>query len=61
MQNYLQEGFTIEKLTNELMNLNSKFYFALFSNKVIGYLKINFGLSQTNLKTIKHLKLKEFM
>ena len=50
MQKYLEEGFTIDKLTLELTNPNSEFYFALFDNKVIGYLKINFGPSQTELK-----------
>lgn len=57
MQKYLEEGFTVEKLTNELTNPNSKFYFALFENKVIGYLKINFGVSQTELKDDKALEI----
>ena len=50
MQKYLEEGFTVDKLTSELTNPNSEFYFALFDNKVIGYLKINFGQAQTELK-----------
>ncbi|WEK71177.1 MAG: GNAT family N-acetyltransferase [Candidatus Chryseobacterium colombiense] len=50
MKKYLEEGFSIEKLTNELDNENSRFYFALSETKVIGYLKVNFGASQTELK-----------
>lgn len=50
MKQYLEEGFSVEKLTNELNNENSEFYFALSETNVIGYLKINFGASQTELK-----------
>lgn len=50
MATYLAEGFSNEKLTEELNNESSEFYFALFDNKVIGYLKINFGQSQTELQ-----------
>ncbi len=49
MQHYLNEGFTLEKLTSELLNPNSEFYFAAFENDIIGYLKINFGEAQTEL------------
>jgi diamine N-acetyltransferase len=49
LQKYLEEGFAIEKLTSELTNPNSEFYFARIDNKVIGYLKINFGQAQTEL------------
>jgi ribosomal protein S18 acetylase RimI-like enzyme len=57
MQKYLEEGFTFEKLTSELLSPNSKFYFASFENKVIGYLKLNFGQSQTELKDDKALEI----
>lgn len=50
MQMYLDEGFTIDKLNIELANPNSEFYFAKLNNKIIGYLKINFGQAQTDLK-----------
>ncbi len=50
MKNYLEEGFSIQKLTAELENQNSEFYFAELDNNVIGYLKLNFGESQTELK-----------
>lgn len=57
MKQYLEEGFSIEKLTDELSNENSEFYFALSETKVIGYLKINFGISQTELKDEKALEI----
>jgi ribosomal protein S18 acetylase RimI-like enzyme len=50
MKKYLEEGFSVEKLTAELNNLDSEFYFASLENNVIGYLKINHGQSQTELK-----------
>lgn len=57
MKNYLEEGFSIEKLTNEINNKNSEFYFATFNNEIIGYLKLNFGDSQTELKDHKALEI----
>jgi ribosomal protein S18 acetylase RimI-like enzyme len=50
MKKYLEEGFSVEKLTAELNNPDSEFYFASLENNVIGYLKINHGQSQTELK-----------
>jgi ribosomal protein S18 acetylase RimI-like enzyme len=50
MQNYLDEGFSIEKLTAELTDTNSEFYFTVLNEEVICYLKLNFGDSQTELK-----------
>ncbi len=50
MKKYLEEGFSDEKLTTELNNPDSEFYFAFQENEVIGYLKINHGQSQTELK-----------
>jgi diamine N-acetyltransferase len=47
MAKYLEEGFSIEKLTAELEDPNAEFYFALLADDVIGYLKLNFGTSQT--------------
>jgi ribosomal protein S18 acetylase RimI-like enzyme len=47
---YLDEGFAIEKLEAELRDAGSAFYFAMIDDAVIGYLKLNFGLSQTDIK-----------
>ena len=49
MQKYLAEAFSIEKLTTELNDKNTAFYFAMLHGQVIGYLKINTGASQTEL------------
>lgn len=57
MKTYLKEGFSLEKLTTELNNENSEFYFAKSDNEVIGYLKVNFGASQTELKDNKALEI----
>ena len=50
MRAYLEEGFSLEKLTAELQNPHSIFYFAELNNTVIGYLKVNTGLAQTELQ-----------
>jgi diamine N-acetyltransferase len=57
MRKYLEEGFAIEKLTLEINDKNSEFYFAILDNKEIGYLKLNLGLSQTELKDDKGLEI----
>ena len=50
MEKYLAEGFSAEKLAEELNNSHSQFYFAKSGETVIGYLKLNFGKSQTELQ-----------
>jgi len=57
MRKYLDENFSSEKLTAELNNKDSEFYFAVLDNAVIGYLKLNFGASQTELKDNKALEI----
>ena len=50
MAKYLAEAYSFEKLNEELNNQNSFFYFAILDEKIIGYLKLNMGGSQTELK-----------
>ena len=50
MAKYLEEAYSHEKLSAELNDPNSFFYFAILDQKVIGYLKLNMGVSQTELK-----------
>ena len=50
MAKYIEEAYSYEKLSAELNNPNSFFYFAMLDEKVIGYLKLNMGGSQTELK-----------
>jgi len=57
MKTYLEDGFSVEKLTSELNNNNSQFYFAKLEEKIIGYLKVNFGASQTELKDSNALEI----
>lgn len=57
MNKYLDEAFSFTKLTTELSDNNAEFYFATLDNKVIGYLKLNFGQSQTELQDNKAVEI----
>ena len=50
MDQYLNQSLSIEKLTKELNNPDSFFYFIEDKQTPIGYLKLNMGASQTELK-----------
>jgi ribosomal protein S18 acetylase RimI-like enzyme len=54
---YLNESFSDKKVTDELHDKNAEFYFATLDNTVIGYLKLNLGQSQTELKDEKALEI----
>ena len=57
MENYLSNNFSKEKLSEEINNPNSEFFFAKTKNKTIGYLKINSGDAQTDLKDSKSVEI----
>lgn len=57
MNKYLDESFSVYKLTNDLNNNNSEFYFAMLDDIVIGYLKINFEQSQTEVQDEKAIEI----
>lgn len=57
MQSYLENGFSEDKIKTELTDENAEFYFAKIEGKIIGYLKLNFGQSQTELKDDKALEI----
>lgn len=57
MTAYLEEGFSEAKLTAELQNSGSEFFFARQNETVIGYLKINFGQAQTETQTAPALEI----
>lgn len=57
MNKYLNESFSFTNLTAELSDNNAEFYFATIDNKVIGYLKLNFGQSQTELQDNKAVEI----
>lgn len=50
MQQYLNQNLSVERLTSELNNPNSEFYFAEDEDSVIGYLKVNCNDAQTENK-----------
>lgn len=57
LDKYLELSFSNEKLSSELNTPNSSFYFAEIEHNVVGYLKINFGASQTELKDNEALEI----
>lgn len=57
MEQYLKQGFSLEKLRKELININSEFYFVEVENKAIGYLKVNRGDAQTEIQDEKALEI----
>ena len=57
IQKYLDEAFSINRLTDELNDNNAAFYFAILEEQVIGYLKLNFGPSQTELQNDKAVEI----
>jgi diamine N-acetyltransferase len=57
MDCYLSEAFSNMKLESELNNNDSEFYFAVTEGQVTGYLKINFGEAQSDLKDDRSLEI----
>lgn len=57
MAKYLEEGFAPEKLSAELGDPHAEFHFAVLNGDVIGYLKLNFGPSQTELQDDRALEI----
>lgn len=50
MNKYLEEKFSTSQLESELSDENSMFYFAIVDENIVGYLKLNIGDSQTEIK-----------
>lgn len=48
--NYLSKNYSLEQLTREINNPLSEFYLAVLNHQIIGFLKINFGEAQTEIK-----------
>ncbi|MEO0042703.1 MAG: hypothetical protein RL329_2151, partial [Bacteroidota bacterium] len=57
MEKFLAESFSLQKLTTEWADPNASFYFAWLDHAIIGYLKLNFGAAQTELKDQKALEI----
>ncbi|MDY3547994.1 GNAT family N-acetyltransferase [Riemerella anatipestifer] len=56
-QKYLDEAFSVKCLREELLDEFSEFYFARVDGVLAGYLKLNFGVSQTELKDSKAIEI----
>lgn len=57
MKQYLQENFSIAKLSAELSEPDSEFYFAMLKNQPIGYMKVNFRQAQSELYNSRAVEL----
>lgn len=57
IDNYLTVSLSLESLVAELDNKYSEFYVAETGNRIVGYLKLNFGAAQTELKNEQALEI----
>jgi len=57
LNKYLEEELKLEKLSSEINNKDSAFYFAMVGEKIAGYLKINTGAAQTEPQEDKALEI----
>ena len=57
MQKYLSEKFSKEQLTQEINHPDSEFYLSSVGHKAVGYLKVNHGQAQTELKDQQALEI----
>jgi Acetyltransferases len=57
MQRYIAENFSTARLSDEINNPGSEFYFAVFDDSIIGYIKINFRDAQTEIKSAEGIEI----
>jgi len=57
MTHYLNESLSKSRLSAELMNEGSEFYFARLAKEVIGYLKVNVAPAQTDLQDVNSFEI----
>lgn len=57
MKTYLEQSFNINKLSGELSNSNSLFYFLYANGELAGYLKLNEAPSQTDINDMQSLEI----
>lgn len=57
MKDYMASNFSTEQLTTQLGDTGCEFYFVMLNDSAIGYIKINFGSSQTDIKDDKALEI----
>lgn len=49
MKDYLDKAFNVNKMQEELLNINSQFYFIYANEELSGYLKLNESMAQTEI------------
>lgn len=57
MQQYLTKNFSLDQLTDELSESDCRFFIAWDGERAVGYLKVNSGMSQTDLKEVDSLEI----
>ena len=57
LQQYLNTNFNLHQLASELNNPEAAFYFAMENQTPVGYLKVNTGEAQTELKNKRALEI----
>lgn len=50
LERHLANSFSTQKLNTELTNPDSEFYLAILNEIPVGYLKVNYGLAQSELQ-----------
>lgn len=56
LRQYIEKAFTREQLLSELSDLNARFFFALNEERILGYLKVNIGNSQSEYLGTNHME-----
>ncbi len=54
---YLEQAFSLEKLSDELQEPNTSFYFAYHNDNPIAYFKLNWGDAQSEFKEFEGMEL----
>lgn len=57
MAKFLDDAYNIPKLTREMQNKNTQFYFAMIDGKVGGYLKVNMEDAQSEKHSNDYLEI----
>lgn len=57
MEKYVSDNLSVQRLAAELENPNSRFFFASVNGQTAGYLKVNTGGAQTELKNERALEI----
>ncbi len=56
MAAFAAQAYTLSRITQELSNPNSVFYFVLVDGEIAGYLKLNQGVAKTEFKDERSLE-----